>query len=92
MATTDLTFEQQKNKEYKATYISTGSTVLQMEREAPGRIAVQASIEGMDPIDIVHKPFSQQQKDIIMNIDVPSGISVDIVSGTKVLSAKVLTE
>lgn len=81
------------NKEgdvYVARFVSSGNTVVQLEREKAGVISVRASIGGMNEV-----PVAQFQNgfthDAIFALNVPSGVNVAIVSQTEVKRAETLS-
>lgn len=92
MATTDLVFARQDNGSYKAAFTSQGESVVQVQRKRVGELRVTAALEGMSPSTVF--PFADSasgRENIVFRLDIPSGMSVEIVSGTEVVSAKMMT-
>lgn len=90
MATTDLSFKQEGGS-YKAAFTSQGEAVVQVQRKGVGELRVLAALEGMSPSTVF--PFADSangRENIIFRLDIPSGVSVEIVSGTEVVSAKMM--
>lgn len=87
MATT-LTFVKD-NDGYSANFTSKGSCVIQIERDKPSLIAVQANLEGMNPVPVTNFQ-NGYTPNAIFEIDVPAGVDVTIKSSTEVTNAKML--
>lgn len=90
MATSDLTFTP-SGEVWRGEYQSTGTTVVQVAREDGGRLRVYAGVEGMEAVQIAdlgnYAPVT-----VLLEVDVPSGMTVVLESETAVTSAKMLTE
>lgn len=71
-----------------STFKPTGAVVVQVEREAMGFFTVYGNLDGMEKVPILNVRF---EKDLIFKIDVPSSVTVTMVSGTHVLEAKTET-
>lgn len=67
------------------TFKPSGAVVVQVQREAMGFFTVYGNLEGMDKVPILNVRF---EKDLIFKIDVPSGVTITMVSGSHVLDAK----
>lgn len=67
------------------TFNPTSAVVVQVEREAMGFFTVYGNLDGMEKVPILNVRF---EKDLIFKIDVPSSVTVTMVSGTHVLDAK----
>lgn len=81
------------NKEgdnWVAKFVSSGNTVVQLEREKAGVISVACGLEGMDYV-----PVSQFQNgytpNAIFAVNVPIGVNVVVKSQTEVTKAQTLT-
>lgn len=59
--------------------------VVQVEREDMGFFTVYGNLEGMEKVPILNVRF---EKDLIFKLDVPSSVTVTMVSGSHVLEAK----
>lgn len=68
------------------TFKPTGAIVVQVEREAMGFFTVYGNLEGMEKVPILNVRF---EKDLIFKIDVPSSVTITMVSGSHVLNAKI---
>lgn len=88
MAQQTLTFAAEGGK-YKAAWTSAGAAVVQLQRSAPGGVEVRAHLEGMDPL-VIAKDYPGTPQKLIMQVDVPAGVVVEIVSDTPVTSAAML--
>lgn len=62
-----------------------GAVVVQVEREDTGFFTVYGNLEGMEKVPILNVRF---EKDLIFKIDVPSSVTITMVSGSHVLEAK----
>lgn len=90
MATTDLNFTQDESGSYKASFVSQGKCVVELERVKRGTVSVYANIEGMPPCQVATVDPAWQPSAAI-EVDIMSGLTVTIVSGSEVLSAKMAT-
>lgn len=70
------------------TFKPTGAVVVQVQREAMGFFTVYGNLQGMDKVPILNVKY---EKDLIFKIDVPSSVTITMVSGTHVLDAKTET-
>lgn len=96
MAKTSLNFNKE-GSEYKATFVSSGNTLVQLKRTATeqgvvGYIRVYANIEGMDPIILASWNKFSSELDLIFQVDLMPGIVVTILSNSEIKSANILTE
>lgn len=91
MATQQLSFTQ-SGEEYKASYVSSGSTVVQIKRDEIGSLAVNAKIEGMDYVKVDGWSEYAAARNMMFQVDIPSGVTVEIISSVPVASANILTE
>lgn len=84
-----LNFNKEGN-DYVARFVSTGNTVVQLEREERGVVSVCAGIGSMDVV-----PVAQFQNgytpNVIFAVNVPSGVNVVVKSQTEVKKAETLT-
>lgn len=87
---TNLTFTQDGSK-YVCSLTPTASCVIQVSRGVYGGgrkpFTVYASLDGMNPVAIY---TTDVYGDIIFELDVPEGVSVELVSWCPVLQAKML--
>lgn len=67
------------------TFKPTSAVVVQVKRESMGFFTVYGNLQGMDKVPILNVRF---EKDLIFKIDVPSSVTITMVSGTHVLEAK----
>lgn len=89
MAQTTLTFAPDGGK-HKATWTSTGAgAVLQVERAGAGPLEIRAYLDGMAPLTVA-KDYSFTPQAVIIQLDIPAGVKVDIISDTPVTSAAML--
>lgn len=87
---TSLTFVK-KHDTWEAKYVSTGNSVIEIERVEPSPVIISANLEGMEPV-IIGKYDNNYFPFAIFNIDVPQGIEITIITKTEVTNAKMLTE
>lgn len=89
MAQTTLTFAPDGAR-HKATWTSTGAgAVLQVERDGAGPLEIRAYLDGMTPLTVA-KDYAFTPPSVIMQLDIPAGVKVDIVSDTAVTAAAIL--
>lgn len=67
------------------TFNPTSPVVVQVARESMGFFTVYGNLQGMEKVPILNVRF---EKDLIFKIDVPSTVTITMVSGTHVLEAK----
>lgn len=89
--TTTLEFEEYGDA-WRAQYVSHGDTVVQLTREGPGKVAVYANISGMPETPVGTWTGYEAGQYVIFNAAIPAGLSVTIISGSKVTAAKALTQ
>lgn len=82
---------------YKATFVSAGTTVVQIERDFKsydnvGALAVYAYIDGMNRSAIHNWSRNEGYPNMIFQLDVPAGINIEIISDCAVTSANYVTE
>ena len=88
---TELNFNYDAEKKvYKASFISGGTNVCQVDGKANRVLIVYANIPGMEPT-IIHS-FVNAPANSIFNVSVPEGVEITITSSSAVSSAKVITE
>lgn len=89
MAQQTLTFAPDGAR-HKATWTSTGAgAVLQVERADAGPLEIRASLDGMTPLTVA-KDYAFTPPSVIMLLDIPAGVKVDIISDTAVTAAAIL--
>ena len=90
MATRALQFTK-TNNEWVANFTSEGNTVVEIEREESGLVAVRANLSGMRavPISTYNNGYTN---DAIIRINVPVGVEITIISQTEVTNAKMMVE
>ncbi|WP_307759275.1 hypothetical protein [uncultured Mediterranea sp.] len=96
MANQKLNFTQEGSK-YKASFVSAGTTVVQLEREYKaenniGQLTVYAYIDGMNPVPVRNWTSYEASRNMIFQIDIPSGVTIEIVSLCSVINANIITE
>lgn len=96
MANQKLNFTQEGSK-YKASFVSAGTTVVQLEREYKaenniGQLTVYAYIDGMNPVPVRNWTSYEASRNMIFQIDIPAGVTVEIVSLCRVINANIITE
>lgn len=77
MAKQSLEFTQSGNK-YTASFVSAGTTVVQLEREYKaenniGQLTVYAYIEGMNPVPVRNWTSYEASRNMIFQVDIPAG-------------------
>ena len=80
-----------KGEIWEASYISSGNTVIQLERGKPGEVKIFANLGGMKRVE-VNRYENFYNSVTIFNIDMPKGVEVTVTSATEVNEAKILTE
>lgn len=89
MAQTTLSFAPDGGK-HKATWTSTGEgAVLQVERAGAGPLEIRAYLDGMTPLTVA-KDYAFTPQAVILQLDIPAGVKVDIISDTAVTTAAIL--
>lgn len=89
MATT-LTFKQNEQGCYEASYTSTGDRVaVEVNRTTSGTLIVYGNITGMNKT-MLHNFGPGTFKDQFFEIDVPADVEITIVSFTEVTDAKIV--
>lgn len=93
---TSLSFSQQGDK-YKATFISTGATVVQVERDyttnkTGGKLSVYVNIDGMSSFPLFSWSRNEATENRLFLLNIPANLTVDIISDIPVTSANILTE
>ena len=89
MAQTTLTFAPDGAKN-KATWTSTGAgAVLQVERAGAGPLEIRAYLDGMTPLTVA-KDYAFTPQTVILQLDIPAGVKVDIISDAEVTAAAIL--
>lgn len=82
---------------YKSSFVSSGTTVVQLEREYKvennaGQLTVYAYIDGMNPVPVRNWTSYEASRNMIFQIDIPSGVTIEIVSSCNVINASIITE
>ena len=67
------------------TFKPTSAVVVQVKRESMGFFTVYGNLEGMEKVPILNVRY---EKDLLFKIDVPSSVTITMVSGTHILKAK----
>lgn len=80
---------------YKSSFVSSGTTVVQLEREYKvennaGQLIVYAYIEGMKPVPVRKWTSYEASRNMIFQIDIPSGVTIEIVSSCNVINANIV--
>lgn len=89
MAQTTLTFAPDGAK-HKATWTSTGAgAVLQVERAGAGPLEIRAYLDGMTSLTVA-KDYAFTPQAVIIQLDIPAGVKVDIISDAAVTAAAIL--
>ena len=81
---------------YKSSFVSAGTTVVQLEREYKaenniGQLTVYAYIDGMNPVPVRNWTSYEASRNMIFQIDIPSGVTVEIVSLCEVINAYIVS-
>lgn len=86
---TNLTFTKNSRNLWVASYSTTGERVaLEIIRVSSGPLIVKGNVGGLN--DVTIKDFGPgAPADMLVDVDLPDGVSVSIVSFTEVTSAKV---
>lgn len=98
MAKQSLEFTQSESgNKYTASFVSAGTTVVQLEREYKaenniGQLTVYAYIDGMNPVPVRNWTSYEASRNMIFQIDIPAGVTVEIVSLCRVINANIITE
>lgn len=95
MAKQSLQFTKDGNK-YKASFVSLGTTVVQLEREYKaenniGQLTVFAYIDGMKPVPVRNWTSYEASRNMIFQIDIPSGVTIEIVSLCNVINGYIVS-
>lgn len=83
---TELIFNKEGSR-YIASFTSSGSTTVQIDRESKDYLTVYANIEGMNKVSIFNATIYE---DFIFDVDVPEGVVVTIESGIPVVKAMMI--
>lgn len=86
---TNLTFTKNSQNLWETSYSTTGERVaLEIIRTSSGPLIVKGNVGGLN--DVTIKDFGPgAPADLLVDVDLPAGVSVSIVSFTEVTSAKV---
>ena len=84
-----LDFQKNGSGEWSTSFVSSGNSVVELERSESGVVTVRASIDGMAEV-----PVAQFQNgfthNVIFQVNVPVGVVVTIVSQSEVTKASML--
>lgn len=91
METNTLLFEKLSDGGYAAKFVSTGPSIIQLERNSRGMVSVRANIPGMNPVPVIQldNPYST---DTIFEVDMAAGIEITVISATEVNYAKIYNQ
>lgn len=82
----ELTFTQDNNR-YICEVESEGIHAVQIEMASKGHFAIFGCIDGLNPVEIYrHEP----SKSLLLELDIPEGVTIRMVAWEKVESAKLI--
>ena len=88
---TELSFSQQPGGAYTATFTASGRTAIQIVRSESGYLRIRASVSSSLPkASVLSLPAIRTQDNMLVNVDVPNGAEVEVVSETPVTQAACL--
>lgn len=93
MAMTELNFKKDANDRFwETSFVSTGERMaIELNRKKEGWCAIYGNIEGMSR-EMLHSFSTTAHRNLLFEVDVPSGVTVTIVSLSEVTMAKSTAE
>ena len=85
----EITFSKNSNDKWEASIVSKGSPMaVEINREKQGSLLVYGNLEGMDKV-LLENYGPSAEKNHLVEVDVPAGVTITIESYTEVKGAKV---
>ena len=75
---------------YTAAYLYAGDTIVQVERKDKGNLIINAYLDGMAPARVKAWTADEIDANVILDVNIPAGVNVEIASQSEVSTGKTL--